>query len=230
MSLYSSEHKEKVLVISDTQFPFHHETTFKFLKHLKEVHQPTRIVHIGDVFDMHAFSRYPKDPDAYGALGEFERAMEFKSQLLDLFPVMDVMKSNHDVRIFTRLQEAGIPRRFWPTYEELFECQGQWKFHDSLEIDDVEYLHGHQIPASGGSPMLNSIKRRMKSCVFGHFHTRFGIDYLANQDNLLFGMCVGCLIDEPSYAFQYQRLAAKKPIVGTGIVDRGIPTLIPMPL
>ena len=222
--------KEKVLVISDLQFPFHHMDTFTFLKHMKRVHKPTRVVQIGDLFDFHALSDYPTHADADSANTEFDKSMEYKEQLMDIFPKMDILTSNHDVRLLKRLERAGIPSRFWPVYEELFECEGNWKFHDSLIIDNVEYIHGHQIASTGGNPMANAVKRRFKSTVFGHFHTRLGIDYLANEDDLYFGMCVGCLIDHKTYAFKYQRLAAKKPMVGIGLVDKGVPMIIAMPL
>jgi hypothetical protein len=154
--------------------------------------------------------------------------MDQKEILEKMFPKLDILTSNHDVRFFKRLARAGIPRRFWPTYEELFECKKGWKFHDSLEIDGVMYVHGHQIHGGGGNIQQNGIKAFMKSVVFGHYHTRLGIDYLANQDNLFFGMACGCLIDHKEYAFQYQRASVRKPLVGVGLVLEGLPVIEPM--
>jgi hypothetical protein len=222
--------KERVLVISDTQFPFQHKDTFKFLAYLKKKYQPTRVVHIGDLFDFHALSDYPTDCDADSVGVEFEKAMVQKEKLEKLFPKMEILESNHDVRFFKRLQKAGIPRRFWPTYSELFECVDGWSFKDKIVIDDVVYIHGHQVGAGGGNLQQNAIKAFMRNTVFGHFHTRFGIDYFANQDALLFGMAVGSLIDHELYAFHYQRSSVKKPIIGTGVVIYGQPILEPMVL
>lgn len=220
--------KERVLVISDTQFPFQHPDMFKFLAHVKKKYKPTRVVHIGDVFDFHALSDYPTDPDADGVGQEFEEAMHLKRKLEKMFPKMDILTSNHDVRFFKRLAKAGIPRRFWPSYEELFECGKGWKFHDRLTIDGVNYVHGHNIVGAGQNAPQAAIKTYMKSTVFGHFHTKFGIDYYANQNDLFFGMAVGCLVDHKAYAFQYSHAAVRKPLLGVGLVLNGLPILEPM--
>lgn len=222
--------KERVLVISDTQFPFQHPDMFKFLKHLKQKHKPTKVIHIGDMFDFHALSDYPTDPDAESVGNEFDIAMKYKRELEKLFPKMTILTSNHDVRFFKRLSKAGIPRRFWPTYEELFECPKGWEFKDNVIIDDVIYIHGHNLHAGGGNVCQNAIRTHMRNVVFGHFHTRLGIDYYANADNLLFGMCVGCLIDHKTYAFEYQRAQVRKPLIGTGLVIGGQPIVEPMHL
>jgi hypothetical protein len=203
---------------------------FEFLTHLKKKYKPTRVVHIGDLFDFHALSDYPTDPDAEGVATEFDNAMVQKRKLEKLFPKMEILTSNHDVRFFKRLTRAGIPRRFWPSYEQLFECQKGWTFSDRVEIDDVIYIHGHQIHAGGGNIQQNAIKAHMKNIVFGHFHTRLGVDYFANQDNLYFGMAVGCLIDHTEYAFHYQSASVRKPLVGTGLVIEGLPVVEPMML
>jgi predicted phosphodiesterase len=218
----------RVMVISDTQMPFEHPDYLRFLIAVKKEYKPTDIVHIGDLFDFHALSDYPNDPDADGAGPEFEKAIVQKKKLQAVFPKMEILTSNHDVRFFKRLAKAGIPRRFWPTYEELFECPDGWSFHDRVEIDEVFYVHGHQIGAGGGNVMQNAIRKYMRSVVFGHFHTRFGIDYHANEDDLLFGMCVGSLIYLKTYAFMYQTSNVRKPVIGTGLVINGLPKLQPM--
>ena len=219
----SKKKKERVLVISDTQFPFQHPDMFKFLAHLKKKYKPTRVIHIGDMFDFHALSDYPTELDADSVGQEFDQAMRQKRKLEKLFPKMEILTSNHDVRFFKRLKRAGIPRRFWPSYEELFECVPGWSFHERVLIDDVIYVHGHTVPASGGNVMQNAIKRYSGNIVMGHHHTRLGLDYYANEDHLFFGMCVGCLIDHKVYAFEYQASAVSKPLVGTGVVINGIP-------
>ena len=220
----------KVLVISDTQFPFQHEDLFKFLEFHSKQFKPDRVIHIGDMVDFHALSDYPTDPDAKSVGDEFELAMEQVLKLYKLFPNVEILTSNHDCRFFKRLAKAGIPRKFWPSYEELFSSPKGWKWHDNVVIDGVQYIHGHQVHSGGGNVMQNAIRKYMKNVVFGHFHTRFGIDYHANEDSLLFGMCVGSLINHKSYAFEYQKDEVRKPIIGCGEVENGIPRLVPMVL
>lgn len=219
-----------VLAISDTQFPFHHPDTFAFLKAVKEKYKPDTVVHIGDLFDFYALSDYPTDPDADSVGKEFADAMKATRKLYKLFPKAVLLTSNHDSRFFKRLKKAGIPSQFWPSYAELFDFPKGWSIADRFSIDKVHYIHGHQVNAGGGNVMQNAMKKYMHSVVFGHFHTRFGISYHANEDVLLFGMCIGALIDLKKYAFEYQRLQVRKPIIGTGLVIDGVPLLIPMRL
>ena len=220
----------RVLVISDTQFPFHHKDIFSFLEHIRDTYKPDQVVHIGDLVDFHALSDYPTDPDADSVGLEFEKAQVQIGRLASMFPEVTVLESNHDERFYKRLMKAGIPRRFWPSYEKLFETPPGWSWKPHIKIDDIVYIHGHQVPSSGGNVMQNAMKKYMRSIVFGHFHTRFGIDYYANEDSLMFGMCVGSLIDHKQYAFNYQSAEIRKPLIGIGLVDDGIPFLIPMHL
>ena len=40
---------KSILIISDTHFPYHHSDTISFLKEIKSVYKPDKIVHIGYV-------------------------------------------------------------------------------------------------------------------------------------------------------------------------------------
>lgn len=218
----------RILVISDTQAPFHHKDALEFLTYYKNVLKPTHVVHIGDAMDFNALSDYVPNPDGLSAGHELQEALKFMKDLYKVFPNVTVLTSNHDVRAFKRAKKAGIPLKILKSYEEFFESPKGWKFVDKLEIGNICFVHGHQIATGGGNIMQNAIKKYMKNVVFGHFHTRFGIDYYANEDSLFFGMGVGCLIDHKSYAFEYQRAEVRKPLIGIGIIEQGRPQLIPM--
>lgn len=219
-----------VLIIPDTQYPFHHKDSFKFLAHLKDKYPIDKVIHIGDLFDFHALSDYPTDPDSDSVGGEFTKALKHTKKLYELFPEATLLESNHDARFHKRLAKAGIPTRFWPKFKDIFEFPDGWEFKNKEVVDDVVYVHGHQIRANGGNVQQNAMRNYMRSVVFGHFHTRFGIDYHANEDMIIFGMSVGCLIDHTTYAFAYQRQSTRKPLLGAGLVFDGIPMLIPMTL
>ena len=68
------------------------------------------------------------------------------------------------------------------------------------------------------------------SVVAGHMHERFEIRYWANSQGLYFGMHVGCLIDDDSLAFSYNKLNLKRPMIGCAIIIDGLPKLLPMVL
>jgi hypothetical protein len=68
------------------------------------------------------------------------------------------------------------------------------------------------------------------SSVQGHYHEKFEIVFQGNGERLNFGMTVGCLIDDSSMAFHYNKVFAKRPIVGTGMIIDSQPILQPMVL
>lgn len=218
--------KEKVLVIPDTQLPFDHKDSIDFLHAVKEKVRPTRIVHIGDYFDLHALSQYVHNPDGYSAGDELKAALKRAKEYYKLFPKCDLIAGNHDVRVYKRASEAGIPKGFLKEYTEWLRAPKGWTIQEKLEIDNVLYIHGEGF--SGASGHLTAAVKNMQSVVMGHLHSFAGINYIANHRLICFGMNVGCLIDIHAYAFEYGKTMPNKPILGCGVVDKGIPQFIPM--
>jgi hypothetical protein len=66
------------------------------------------------------------------------------------------------------------------------------------------------------------------SCVQGHFHEKFQINYMSTPERLTFDMHVGCLVDDDSLALGYNKLNPRRPIVGIGLIQNGCPRLVPM--
>lgn len=221
--------KEVVLVISDTQFPFHHPDTFDFLQALKDEYKPTKIVHIGDVLDQHAMGFWDSNPDGMSAGDELEAARPHLERLYEMFPEVMVCTSNHDCRVYRKALSHGIPTAYLKSYREWFNAPDGWTWDDRFVIDEVVYTHG-----DGGSGGMYAAKNQaavnMRSTVIGHFHSNFQLMYMANSDSLVFGMGVGSLINHKAYAFQYGQKCPRKSIIGTGMVVQGLPVLHPMVL
>lgn len=215
--------KERVLCIPDLQAPFHHKKALEFLSELKKEIKPTKVVCIGDSIDQYALGSYVRDPDAMGGGEETNKALEFCRKLYALFPKAVEVMSNHNSRVYKRAKEAGIPRHFLKSYKEYLESP--WDFMQSVEIDGVRYEHGE--PYGGQSPHRTAVLANMKSTVIGHHHTSAGISYVANKDKLMFGMVVGCLIDNNTYAFEYNKMYKQCPTLTAGAVLYGEPHLFP---
>lgn len=218
--------KHTVLVISDTQYPFAHKDSFAFLKAVVKKYKPTEFVHIGDEIDLHAMSNFDHDPDGYSAGHELTAALKDMRILYKMFPKMKVCTSNHTARPFRKAHKHGIPKAFLRDYHEFMEAPKGWAWADKWEIDGVIYEHGE-----GQSGMNGAIKAalgNMQSTVIGHLHSFAGILWSANPRHLIFGFNVGCLIDHRAYAFAYGKNFKNKPILGCGIVIKGIPVFIPM--
>lgn len=217
---------EIVLTIPDLHHPFAHKDAHAFLKYLKLKFKPTTVVCLGDELDFHALSRWTADPDGWSAGHELERALESMEGLYSLFPTVKVCTSNHTIRPFKRALDAGIPRKIIRDYREFLGAPDTWVWRDKWIIDDIIYEHGENL--SGKYAQNRAASQNLQSTVFGHVHTFAGIHYLASHNRLLFGFNVGCLIDLKSYAMAYGSKFRNKPVLGAGIVDKGVPQFYPM--
>ena len=222
MRLRKGNHK--VLVISDLQVPFHHPDAFSFLEEIKKDIKPTQIVCIGDSIDAYALGSYVRDPDSMSAGAEHRKAKEALKRLYDLFPNAIEVDSNHNNRVYRRAKEAGIPKTFLKDYAELLDSP--WKFTERTVIDEVIYEHGDAF--GGQTPHKCATLSNTKSTVIGHHHCSSGIQYVSTRERMLFGMNVGCLIDNSAYAFEYNKKYKFHPTLACGAVLYGVPKLIPM--
>lgn len=218
--------KERILVISDLQAPFHHRDALRFLATLKETYDPTIVVSIGDEVDQHALSRYPHNPDGYSAGDEHRQAQKFMRELYTLFPEVRACYSNHTNRIFRKAFDAGIPRAYLRSIKEFMGAPDGWEWRSEWRICDILFTHGEQ--TSGVQPHRLLAQSNMCSTVIGHHHSSPGVAYLANDKNTIFGMNVGCLVDRSKYAFHYTKYNRYQPVLGAGIIYEGSPHFIPM--
>lgn len=218
----------KTLVIGDTHAPFMHPDALPFLAAVNKKHNPNRVIHIGDVGDFHALSRFVRNPAGHSAGEELDRAIEQLSPLYNQFPSVKVCRGNHDERLAKRAEESGIPRKFLRPLQELLKMPKGWVWDDQWEFDGVVYEHGD--PFQGEKAHVRAAEANMAPTVIGHIHSYAGIAYVANRRHLIWGFNVGCLIDSKAYAFEYAKKFKAKPIVGCGLVIGHVPMFIPMNL
>ncbi len=218
----------RILIISDTHFPYQHKDTFPFLKAIKKKYKPDKIIHIGDEVDNHAMSYHDSDPDLPSAGDELRLAGEYMRELENIFPVMDILESNHGSLFYRKALTHGIPRSAMKTYNELWGTHGfKWHFEITLTMSNGEKCYFHH---GSTANVLNLAMQRGMCAVQGHYHEKFNIAYWANTEQLCFGMNVGCLADIESLAAAYGKNNLKRPIVGCGIILEGQARLLPMKL
>lgn len=218
--------KKTVLIIPDTQLPFEHQDAIAFLTAVKKKYKPDVVVHIGDFWDLHALSDYVINPDGLGVSQEYSEALKRSQAFYKLFPKVELIIGNHDIRMYKRAAKAGIPKAYLRDYKEWMGLPKGWTAHERVVVDDVLYIHGEGF--SGHAGHRSAAVRNMQSTVMGHIHSHAGIAYLASHEQLIFGMNVGCLIDNHAYAFEYGKHLPYKPILGCGIVQKGVPIFEPM--
>ena len=103
-----------------------------------------------------------------------------------------------------------------------------WQWHNEilLKSGDHKIIFRHQFSAN----VLKAAEQMGMCTVQGHYHSKFEILYTSSPLALNWGMTVGCLIDSNTLAFEYNKLQTKRPIIGCGFINDGIPSLIPMVL
>lgn len=218
--------KEVVMAIGDLHTPFEHPDAVRFLKWAKDKYKPTKVVCMGDEIDAHALSNYDTDPDGLSAGDEMKASLKHLEPIYKLFPNVMVCTSNHTARPYRKAFQHGIPKLFLKDYKEFLKAPAGWDWKDCWEVDDVRYEHGEAF--GGREAAIKSALANMQSTVIGHIHAYAGIQYSANPKHLVFGFNVGCLINKDEYAFSYGNKIKSKPIIGVGIISKGVPQFIPM--
>lgn len=217
----------RILIISDMHCPYQHRDYLRFLQALKDKYNFTRIICVGDEVDKHAMSFHDSDPDLMSAGDELRSAIKALKPLYKLFPNVDLVSSNHGDMVYRKGKHHGIPRKYLKDYGDVLEAPKGWKWHVdlTLSLPNKEKLYVHH----GLSKKALTVAQGMgMNHVCGHFHNDFKIEYASSPSSLLWAMTVGCLIDDSSLAFAYNKNNLGRPIIGVGIVIDGHPRLIPM--
>ena len=212
----------RVGVIGDTHLPYEKEGYLEFCQETFEAWDVDTIVHIGDMFDNHSLSFHDSEPNLHNVFGEYESAYERAKDWYEAFPTATLIMGNHDRIPMRQLKKLGMePTIFMKPFEELMGMPKGWTCEDSIIIDDVLYHHGET--ATGVNGFRKDCETRMRCTVSGHNHSNAGISATATDQELVWGMAVGCGVDHAHMAFAYGKHFAKKPIIACGVVIDGEP-------
>lgn len=220
---------KSVLVISDLHIPYHHKDAFSFLRALKDKYKPDMVVNIGDELDHHAISMHEHNPDLMSAGDELRNARHYIKQLEEIFPRMTIVHSNHSSLVYRRALKYGLPKDYLKSYNEFLGVGKGWQWVDDLTLtlsNGTRCFFTHGMSAD----VLKVAQQYGMNTVQGHYHTKFSIGYYSNPDDLIWGMQVGCLINQKSMAFDYAKNFKSRFIVGCGMIINGQPKLMPMVL
>jgi hypothetical protein len=218
--------KKVIMAVGDLHAPFMHKDAVAFLRWTKDKFKPDEVVLLGDELDAHAMSDYDSDPDGFSAGHELEAGIEQLQPIYKLFPRAKICVSNHTARPYRKAFKAGLPKAVLKEYKDILRAPNGWQWADKWEVDNIIFEHGEGV--MGVNAAIKAAQGNMQSTVIGHVHSFAGIQYNANPKHLFFGMNVGCLIDPNAYAFAYGRVHKNKPIIGVGLINKGVPMFIPM--
>ena len=204
---------KNVLVIGDLHEPF---CLDNYLSHCIETYNKYKcneVVFIGDIIDNHASSYHETDPDGHSAGQELKMAIQRIKQWYQAFPKATVIIGNHDRLIMRKAYSSGLSKMWIKDYAEVLGTSG-WKFVESIEIDDVLYLHGE------GGVARTRARRDLCSIVQGHLHTQASVDWIVGKNFKIFACQTGCGIDAKAYAMAYAKEFAK-PAIGCAVILEG---------
>lgn len=218
-----------ILLISDMHIPYHHKDLIPFLTHLKDKYKPTRVICMGDELDKNSLSYHENDPDLPNAGQELLNSLPTIKEVHNLFPIMDIIESNHGSLVWRKAKTHGIPRHYIKSYNDVLGVDDGWQWHFDLTITLPNgqpcYFH------HGKTNNVLRLSQQMGMCaVQGHYHEILGASYWSNPTGLFWGLQVGCMIDDNSYAFAYNNVNIKRPVIGTALIVNGLPVLEPMVL
>ena len=221
----------KILIISDTQAPYHHVDTIPFLKEVKKHFNPDKVIQIGDLVDNYRFSEWEQNASAMGLMEEINETRRFINELSPIFPKLDIILGNHDMRYYRRAVKAGFPLEFIRPLEEVLRFPDGWKTHSKIKLDTelgpVVFEHGHE-NAGGKSKGEKSVLLNEASTVIGHYHTEAGVEWISTSESLRFFMVVGCLFDSESIAAAYAKRNKRRILIGVSTIVDGMPQWVPM--
>lgn len=218
---------DRILIISDFHAPYNHPDAVEFLKAVKAKYKPTRVISIGDECDYHALSFHDHDPDLPSPRDELSLAKKELKPLMDMFPKMDILESNHGSLVMRKALTCGLPREIFKSYREILQAPDGWNWFFDLTVNLPTGAKCYFHHGKSANPLKVSQAMGM-SYVGGHFHESFSCSYWGTPNNLHFAMQVGCLVDKDSLAMAYAKNNLKRPIVGVGMIIDGLPILLPL--
>lgn len=215
----------KVLVLGDVHLPYPDMRLLKQAARFNKKYRADVVVCVGDLTDQKTWSKYGRDTDDPGNNEEWEMVLSSSSRVHALFPRLQILLGNHDIRYLKAANVAGIPSQLVKTLSEALPFKG-WVWNTSsqpLVLDGVAYVHGdehagtvEQKAALLGMPVVQ-----------GHTH-KARIVYLSTfNKKLIWGMDAACTADLKSPAFKYARNMLKKAMVGFATVTNKIPHYYP---
>jgi len=212
--------KDHILVIGDTHIPFEHRNYLSFCKEVQNKFKCGSVVHIGDLVDNHAISYHEHNPDGWSPEDEMKEADNHLKKWFNAFKCVYLCKGNHDRLVDRKGKTIGLPKRCFLEYRDIWNLPDTWTDDFKFVIDGVTYEHG--TGRTGKYSHVQAAYDNRNSTVIGHTHSTAGIEWSANEIDIMFGMNVGCGIDRKAYTFNYGTDFRRKPIVGCGIVtDQG---------
>lgn len=211
--------QSRILVWGDTHIPFMLKKYPEFLKQVYKEYNCNKVICLGDLFDSHAISRHDTHPEAMGSKEEYLKGIKEARILYKMFPKVSICIGNHDAILYRQNATLKIPQVMLKSLTELYQTPERWDWKFEHKIDGVLYKHGTGF--GGKSPHVIANEKERCKIVIGHLHSVLAVQYYGTSRELTFGAIAGCGMDRHSYAAEYAKEVAKKPVVGCLVIIDG---------
>lgn len=221
---------QKVLCVPDLHLPWVDSDGLSAVYLAIEREKPTVVIQLGDLYDMYAHSKFPRNQDLCTPKEEICEAREGAENFWNNVKKMSAsirriqILGNHDSRPSKRIQERYPEIAHLSGIDDLFEFPGVESVLDTrceFQIDGVIYTHGHFTRHGQHAAYY------LKSVVHGHTH-RGNVSFQKVHGKIFWELDCGHLADEGSEPLQYQATKTTKWTRGFGIVDSLGPRFIPL--
>lgn len=218
-----------IICLGDLHAPWMHHNTIDFVSAVVKKYGYDLALATGDESDGASISFHGSDPELPSPGFEFELAVKQLKPLYNLFPKLLLASSNHGDLLARKMKHHGLPIRALKSMNEILECpEGwRWEFEHIVQTNDGKKILLHH---AYSSDVLRASQQRGISCIFGHHHSKFSIQYWQNYDDLFYAIFAGCLVDPLSLAMAYAKNSMHRPVLGLVRIENGTPHLIPMKL
>lgn len=221
-------------MISDLQIPFEADRALAFAVSVKKHYKipDENCLNVGDETDCLFGGMYKKDPNGeHSAHSELAQSRETLKRWYSAFPKMKLAISNHGLRWVRKATDAEIPSQLLRSYEEIVQAPDTWIWKPEWKFTTLKHpfrmIHG--MGYSGMNGHRTAALDAGMSTVLGHLHSHAGVSHIKTENQRIWGMNVGCLIDVESYAFSYGKDSRFKPCLGLGVIfgEGSTPAWIP---
>lgn len=217
---------DNYLIISDTQEPYGAHKAIKFCQYVQKYFNIPKdnVYHVGDEVDQFHGGTYPKGADyEITPKGELLQAIEKMQMWYDAFPRCRVAISNHGIRWAKKAFLSDIPESLLRDYRDIIQAPAGWQWADRwiVKAKKQNFLVMHGMGYSSQVAHRQMAMDLGISVAHGHLHSGAGISYIVTNNQKIWGMNVGCLIDVESFAFKYGKHSRFKPCLGVGVVING---------
>lgn len=211
------EVNNNTLFIGDLHLPFTDSRALEFCKNLYAKWECNEVIFGGDIVDNHATSYYENSHNATNSTDELKQVINAIKPWYSTFPNAVVLIGNHDKLPIRRANSAGISQLWFREGKDVFETPN-WEFKELHETDEYISLHGDM---RGKNPVQKALKWG-KSVIQFHWHSE---SYVRYENEGIFGMQVGCLVDKESWAFNYANSNSRDFILSCGILYNKTPII-----